>query len=423
MSATASAPLRRRRVAVTGVGLICGLGSTTTEVWDGLVCGRSGIAPITLFDASRHDTRFAGEASGFDPLQFFDRKDLKKAGRFIQFAVAATEMALAQSRLRIADALAPRTGVYVGSGQGAFEIVEREHHTLLERGPSRISPFFIPASLVNLAAGQISIRTGATGPVLCIATACASGANAIGEAGRAIAAGYLDAAICGGAEACITPLSVAGFNAMRALSTRNDEPTRASRPWDADRDGFVIGEGAGILILEPLDAAIERGADVLAELSGYGASSDAYHVTRPPSDGSGAARAMRASLEDAELQPEAVDYVNAHATSTEQGDAAELCALRATFGSHTPRLAISSTKSMTGHLLGGSGALEAGIVVQALLHQVAPPTVNLDRPDDDLDFVPHHARRMNIRHALSNSFGFGGANAALVFTRWPAANQ
>lgn len=407
-----------RRVVVTGVGLICGLGSTADDVWTGLVEGRSGIGPITTFDTNAHLTKIAGEARSFDPLRFFDKKDLKKTGRFIQFAVAAAEMALDQSQLRMTPGVAPHVGVYVGSGQGAFEIVEREHRVLLERGPSRVSPFFIPSSVVNLAAGQISIRTGASGAVLCTATACASGAHAIGEAAHAVRDGRLEAAICGGAEACITPLSVAGFNAMRALSTRNADPTRASRPWDRDRDGFVIGEGTGILIIETMEAAVRRGARILAEVVGYGATSDAYHMTSPPDDGEGAARAIRLALEDAGLQPEAVDYLNAHATSTRIGDMAEARAIRTVFGAHASTLAISSTKGSTGHLIGGAGALEAGIVTLALVHQVAPPTINLDHPDVDLDLVPHLARPMSIRAALSNSFGFGGTNAALVFARW-----
>ena len=409
----------RRRVVVTGVGLVSPLGVGTDVTWQAALAGRSGIGPITLFDATGYPTRFAGEVPDFDPLQWMDRKDVKKCGRFIQFAIAATTMAVRDSGLRIEADNAERVGVAIGSGIGGFEVIEREHRILLERGPERVSPFFILSSLVNLAAGQVSVRFGAKGPNSAVATACTTGAHAIGDAARLIQGGYADAMICGGAEACITPLGVAGFAAMRALSTRNDAPALASRPWDADRDGFVVGEGAGVLVLEEAGHAERRGAPILAELVGYGMSADAHHLTAPPEDGNGVMRGMRAALEDAGLEGKQIQYLNAHATSTPLGDKAEALAIDRLFGEHACRLAVSSTKSMTGHLLGGAGALEAGLTVLALRDQIAPPTINLDRPDvgTRLNLVPHQALALEMVHAMTNSFGFGGTNASLIFMR------
>jgi len=410
---------KRRQVVVTGIGLVSPLAIGTEETWSGIVGGRSGIGPITLFDASRHSTRFAGEVPGFDPLGWLDKKDVRKCARFIQFAVAATTMAMQQSGLAIEASNATRVGVVIGSGIGGFEVIEREHRILLERGPDRVSPFFILSSIINLAAGFVSVRLGAKGPNSAVATACTTGAHAVGDAFRLIQGGHADAMICGGAEASITPLGVAGFAAMRALSQRNDDPAAASRPWDVARDGFVVGEGAGILVLEDLGSAVQRGAPILAEIVGYGMSADAHHLTAPPEDGDGVARVMVAALEDADLGAGDIQYLNAHATSTPLGDRAEARAIDRIFG-HTPRLAISSTKSMTGHLLGGAGALEAGLTVLALRDQKAPPTTNLAEPDEDnhLDLVPNQARELEIGHAMTNSFGFGGTNASLIFKRW-----
>ena len=408
----------RRRVVVTGIGLVSPLGLDAGQTWEGLIAGRSGIAPITLFDATRYSTRFAGEVKGFDPLQWIDRKEVKKCGRFIQFALAAASMAVEASGLCIDAGNGERVGVAIGSGIGGFEIIEREHQTLLERGPDRVSPFFIVGALVNLAAGQVAVRFGAKGPNTAVATACTTGAHSIGDAFRLIQHGHADAMICGGAEASITPLGVAGFCAMRALSTRNDAPAEASRPWDQARDGFVIGEGAGILILEALDHARQRGATILAELTGYGMSADAHHVTAPPADGDGVARVMKAALKDARLEPSAVQYLNAHATSTPLGDRAEATAIAHVFGDHARTLPVSSTKSMTGHLLGAAGALEAGVTVLTLQHQLAPPTTNLDNPDADngLNLIAHRAAKLSVTHAMTNSFGFGGTNASLIFS-------
>jgi 3-oxoacyl-[acyl-carrier-protein] synthase II len=409
----------RRRVVVTGIGLVSPLGVGTKETWQGVLEGRPGVGPITLFDAARYSTRFAGEVKGFDPLQWIEKKDVKKCGRFIQFALAGTTMAMEQSGLVIGPDNAERVGVIIGSGIGGFEVIEREHKLLLERGPDRVSPFFILAAIVNLAAGQVSVRLGAKGPNSAVATACTTGAHAIGDAFRLIQNGYADAMICGGTEAGITPLGVAGFAAMRALSTRNDDPTRASRPWDAGRDGFVVGEGAGVLVLEERELAERRGANILAEISGYGMSADAHHLSAPPEDGEGVRRVMRAALDDAGLTPADVQYLNAHATSTPLGDKAEAHAIEHVFGEHAARLAVSSTKSMTGHLLGGAGALEAGLTVLALRDQMAPPTTNLDQPDLDikLDLVPNAAKPHAMTHAMTNSFGFGGTNACLVLSR------
>jgi 3-oxoacyl-[acyl-carrier-protein] synthase II len=409
----------KRRVVVTGIGLVSPLGVGTESTWQCVLAGHSGIAPITLFDASAHAVRFAGEVKGFDPLNWLEKKDVKKAGRFIQFAIAATDMAVAASGLAVTTANAARVGVMIGSGIGGFEVIEREHRTLLERGPDRVSPFFILSSIINLAAGHVSVRLGAQGPNSAVATACTTGAHAIGDAARIIQGGYADAMICGGTEAAVTPLGVAGFAAMRALSTRNDDPARASRPWDVDRDGFVVGEGAGVLVLEERAHAERRGAPILAELVGYGMSADAHHLTAPPEDGDGVGRVMASALEDAALTPGDVQYLNAHATSTPLGDRAEATAIGRVFGSHASRLLVSSTKSMTGHLLGGAGALEAGLTVLALRDQIAPPTTNLEQPDpgNTLNLLPHRAVKTEIAYAMTNSFGFGGTNASLIFAR------
>jgi len=409
-----------RRVVVTGIGLLCGVGIGTEEVWKALCAGRSGIAPITLFDASQHPCRFAGEVKNFDPLQFVEKKELKKMGRFIVFALAATDFAMKHAGLTLAGELAERTGVYIGSGIGGFDVIEREHSELLAGGPRRISPFFIPATIVNLAAGQVSIRTGAKGPNSATATACSASAHAVGDSYKIIARGDADAMICGGTEAAITPMGVGGFTSMRALSTRNDEPERASRPFDADRDGFVIGEGSGILILEALEVAQRRHARILAEVVGYAMGGDAFHITQPAENGEGAFRVMQATLKDAGVRPEEVNYINAHGTSTPIGDKIETAAVKRLFGEHARKLPVSSTKSMTGHLLGGAGGLEAGLSVLALRDQILPPTINYEKPDPDcdLDYVPNQARKAELRYALSNSFGFGGTNAALLFKRW-----
>jgi 3-oxoacyl-[acyl-carrier-protein] synthase II len=409
-----------RRVVVTGVGLLTPLGIGTESSWEGIRSGRSGIGRITQFDAAAFSCRIAGEVKGFDPANYIEKKEIKKMGRFIQFAIAAADCALSTSGFKVTPENAEQVGVYIGSGIGGFEVIEREHQTLLEHGPRRISPFFIPATIVNLASGQVSIRSGAKGPNSATATACTTSAHSIGDSFRIIQRGEADVMICGGTEACITPMGIGGFAAMRALSTRNEEPERASRPWDRDRDGFVVGEGAGILILEELEVARRRNARILAEMVGYGMSADAFHVTAPPDDGDGAFRVMRNALRDAAIAPDQVQYVNAHGTSTEVGDRIETEALKRAFGEHAYKLAISSTKSMTGHLLGGAGGLEAGITVLALRDQVAPPTMNLDNPDPvcDLDYLPNQARPMKIDYALSNSFGFGGTNGCLIFKRY-----
>ena len=410
-----------RRVVVTGVGLVSPLGIGTDPTWDALRSGRSGIAPITLFDASRHSTRFAAEVKGFDPLNWVDKKDVKKMDRFIQFAVAAADFAMKDSGLAVTPANAERVGVYVGSGIGGFGTIEREHEALLKGGPRRVSPFFIPASIANLASGWVSIKAGAKGPNSCTATACTSSAHAFGDSFRLIQRGDADAMIAGGSEAAITPLGVGGFAAMRALSTRNDDPARASRPFDRDRDGFVMGEGAGILVIEELEQARRRGAKIYCEVEGYGMSGDAFHITAPCEDGDGAIRVMRATLKDAGIEPAAVDYVNCHGTSTPVGDPMEVVAVKAVFGEHAKaKLAISSTKSMTGHLLGAAGGLEAGITALAIRDQILPPTINYENADPacDLDFVPNVARKSAIRCALSNSFGFGGTNGALLLSRF-----
>ena len=389
-------------------------------MWKALLEGNGGIDRIHAFDPALFNSQIAGEVKHFDPAKFIEKKDIKKMGRFIQLAIAASEEALQTSGLKITVENEERVGIYIGSGIGGFEIIEREHKALLEHGPRRISPFFIPATIINLASGYISIRTGAKGPNSATATACTTSAHSIGDSFRLIQHGYADAVICGGTEACITPLGVGGFAAMRALSQRNDSPQTASRPFDRDRDGFVVGEGAGVLVLEELEIAKRRGALIHAEIVGYGMSSDAHHFTAPPEDGEGAYRVMRNALNDAGIAPDAVQYVNAHGTSTPVGDAAETIAIKRAFGEHSRKLAVSSTKSMTGHLLGGAGGLEAGISVYALKHQVAPGTMNYQTPDPvcDLDYIPNQARPMKMEYVLSNSFGFGGTNGALVFKRF-----
>jgi 3-oxoacyl-[acyl-carrier-protein] synthase II len=411
-----------RRVVITGLGLVCGVGNTAQEVWEKLVTGASGMAPITGFDTTGFSVTFAAEVKNFDPLNFVDKKEARKMGRFIHFAFAAAHEAMEQSGLKVTEENADRVGVLIGSGIGGFEIIEREHANLMAGGPRKISPFFIPATIVNMAAGHLSIRYGARGPISATATACATSANSIGDSVRMIMHGDADAMIAGGSEAAVTPLSVGGFAAMRALSTRNDEPTKASRPFDKDRDGFVIGEGAGILILEELEFAKKRGAKILGEVIGYGMSADAYHMTGIAPDGAGAQRSMKSALNDAGIKPEDVGYVNAHSTSTPAGDGNESRAIELVFGEHalSHKLKVSGTKSMTGHLLGGAGGLEAGISVLALLNQVIPPTMNLEHPDVDckLDYVPNKAIKHNFDVALSNSFGFGGINATLIMRRW-----
>ena len=410
----------RRRVVVTGVGLLTSVGIGTEQTWSAIKEGKNGIGPITQFDASQFSARIAGEVKDFDPLNYVDKKDVKKMGRFIQFAMAASEFAVQSAQLQVPQEEAESFGVYIGSGIGGFEVIEREHKTLLERGPGRISPFFIPSCIVNLASGYVSIRYGAKGPNSATATACTTSAHSIGDSFRLVQHGYADVMICGGSEACVTPLGIGGFAAMRALSTRNDEPHRASRPWDKERDGFVVGEGAGILVLEELERAQKRGAPILAEIVGYGMSADAHHITSPPDDGDGGYRVMRNALKDARVEPSQVQYINAHGTSTGQGDKAETCAIKRAFGEHAKRLAVSSTKSMTGHLLGGAGGLEAGITVLAIRDGIAPPTINHEFPDPDcdLDYVPNHARPLAIEYAASNSFGFGGTNGCLVFKKY-----
>jgi 3-oxoacyl-[acyl-carrier-protein] synthase II len=405
---------------VTGVGLLTPLGIGTELSWDAIRASRSGIAGITAFDATAFSCRIAGEVKGFDPANYIEKKEIKKMGRFIQFAIAAADFALKDSGLTVTPDIAEEVGVYIGSGIGGFEVIEREHQTLLEHGPRRISPFFIPATIINLASGYVSIRSGAKGPNSATATACTTSAHSIGDSFRMIQRGDAIAMICGGTEAAVTPMGIGGFAAMRALSTRNDEPQRASRPWDKDRDGFVVGEGAGILVIEELEFARARGAKILAELVGYGMSADAFHVTAPPADGDGAFRVMRNALKDAGLVPGQIDYINAHGTSTDVGDRAETMAIKRAFGEHAYKVAVSSTKSMTGHLLGGAGGIEAGITVLAIRDQVAPATVNHEHPDVDcdLDYVPNQARPMKIDHALSNSFGFGGTNGCLIFKRY-----
>lgn len=412
----------KRRVVVTGIGLICGVGKTANEVWNHLLAGESGMAPITAFDTTGFSVTFAAEVKNFDPHLFIEKKEARKMGRFIHFALAAAQEALESSGLEITPENAERVGVHIGSGIGGFDIIEREHSAMLAGGPRKISPFFIPAAIVNLAAGQVSIRWGAKGPNEATATACTTSAHSIGDAYRIIERGDADVMIAGGSEAAITPMGVGGFAAMRALSTRNNDPTHACRPFDKDRDGFVIGEGAGILILEDLEYAKARGAKILAEIIGYGMSADAYHMSSMAPEGEGCARAMQNAIHSAGIQPHEIDYVNAHATSTQLGDALESTAIAAVFGEHATshKLKISSTKSMTGHLLGGAGGLEAGITVMAMQNSMLPPTMNMVDPDPacTLDYTPNKPAAHHVDVALSNSFGFGGTNGALIFRRW-----
>jgi 3-oxoacyl-[acyl-carrier-protein] synthase II len=412
--------VNHRRVVVTGIGLVSSLGIGTELNWTALTAGKSGIGPITKFDATQFSTRIAGEVRNFDPLQFIEKKDVKKMDVFIQYAIAASQFAMDDAGLQVTPASAPRVGVFIASGIGGFTTIEREHKALLEGGPRKISPFFIPSAIINLAAGQVSIRFGAKGPNSATCTACSASAHAIGDAFEIIRRGDADAMIAGGSEAAITPMGVGGFGALRALSTRNDEPERASRPFDKDRDGFIVGEGAGVIILEEHELARRRGARIYAELVGYGMSADAYHITAPSEDGDGAFRVMRAAINNAGVAPDAVSYINAHGTSTPQGDKLETLAIKRCFGDHATSLAVSSTKSMTGHLLGAAGGLEAGITTLAVYRQMAPPTINLDTPDAecDLDYVPNCNRPLPMEYALSNSFGFGGTNAALLFKKY-----
>jgi 3-oxoacyl-[acyl-carrier-protein] synthase II len=411
-----------RRVVVTGVGLVCALGIGTDECWKNIVAGVSGIGPITHFDPAAFDCKIAGEVKNFDPFLWIEKKELKKMGRFIQIALAAADAAVKHAQWKPEQSNLEEVGVYVSSGIGGFDIIEREHGKLLFGGPNKISPFFIPSAIVNLASGHISIRYGAKGPNSATATACSASAHAIGDSFKIIERGAADMMICGGTEATITPMGVGGFASMKALSTRNDDPATASRPFDADRDGFIVGEGAGILILESLEHATQRNAPILAEIVGYGMSGDAYHITQPVENGDGAFRVMRAALKDAKLSPDDISYVNAHGTSTPIGDIIETTAMKRLFGERAiaKKLPVSSTKSMTGHLLGGAGGLEAGISVLALRDQILPPTINQFHPDPkcDLDYVPNVARKATVEYALSNSFGFGGTNAALIFKRW-----
>jgi 3-oxoacyl-[acyl-carrier-protein] synthase II len=409
-----------RRVVITGIGLVSSLGIGTEANWRALVVGTSGVDRVTRFDVTGYAAQIAAEVRGFDPLDYIEKKDVKKMDVFIQYAVAASQFAMDDSRLAIGDANAPDVGVFIGSGIGGFQTIEREHSALLAGGPRKISPFFIPSAIINLASGQVSIRFGAKGPNLATCTACSASAHAIGESFEIIRRGDAEAMIAGGSEAAITPMSLGGFGALRALSTCNDNPRKASRPFDRNRDGFIIGEGAGILILEELEFARRRNAHIYAEVVGYGTSADAYHITAPSEDGDGGVRVMKMAIRKAGIQPEEIDYINAHGTSTPYNDRLETIAIKKCFGDHAYRMAVSSTKSMTGHLLGGAGGLEAGISALAVYHQVAPPTINLDNPDPecDLDYVPHTGREVPIRYALSNSFGFGGTNASLLFKRY-----
>ncbi|MGY2801450.1 beta-ketoacyl-ACP synthase II [Thermostichus sp. MS-CIW-25] len=417
--ATAYRPTRR--VVITGLGAVTPIGNSPAEFWQSLLAGRSGIGPITHFDASRHDCRIAGEVKGFDPLDYLDRKDVKRTDRFVHLAMAATRQALEDADFHITALNAEQVGVILGTGIGGIRVLEEQQTIYLQKGPDRCSPFMVPMMIANMAAGHLAIHFGAKGPNSCTVTACASGSNAIGDAFRLIQRGEVQAAITGGTEAAVTPLSMAGFSAMKALSTRNDTPEQACRPFDRDRDGFVMGEGAGILLLEALEHARARGAKIYAEMVGYGLTCDAHHMTNPAPGGEGAARAMRLALKDAGLQPGDVQHINAHATSTPVGDIAEVQAIKSVFGEHAPRLAISATKSMTGHLLGGAGGIATVATALAIHHGWVPPTLNLDNPDPEcegLDFVPHKGRQMAVEAALVNAFGFGGHNVTLALRRY-----
>jgi len=410
-----------RRVVITGIGLICGVGNTTEEVWRNLLAGTSGVARIASFDVTAFASQIAAEVKNFDPLNFIEKKELRKMGRFIHLALAAADEAIRMSGLKATPENDERIGVHIASGVGGFDVIEREHTNLLQGGPRKISPFFIPAAIVNLAAGHVSMRYGLKGPNGASCTACTSSAHSLGEAFKIICRSDADVMVAGGSEAAITPMGVGGFAAMRALSTRNDEPEKASRPWDKDRDGFVMGEGSGILVLEELEFAKARGATILGEMVGYGMSADAYHITAPAENGEGGYRVMMNAMRDAKVQPQQVGYINAHGTSTDLGDKLETIAVKRAFGDHAYKLLVSSSKSMTGHVLGGTGAIEAAFTVLALRDQIVPPTINLDNPDEgcDLDYVPHTARPVqDMEYAITNSFGFGGTNACLVFRRW-----
>jgi len=409
-----------RRVVITGMGLICGAGNTKEEVWSTLLAGRSKVGAISRFDVSAFPVRFASEVRNFDPLKFIEKKEVKKMDPFIHYAVAASQEAMDDSGLRATPENATRLGVFIGSGIGGFGVIEREHEKFLKGGPGKISPFFIPAAIVNLAAGQVSIRFGLKGPNSATCTACSTGAHAVGDSFKIIQRGDADAMVCGGAEAAITPMGVGGFAAMRALSTRNDDPEHASRPFDLDRDGFVIGEGSGVLVLEELEHARARGAKIYAEMAGYGMSSDAFHITQPSEDGDGAVRVMTNALKDAQIQPHEIGYINAHGTSTFYNDKLETLAIKKVFGDSAYSIPVSSTKSMMGHLLGAAGGVEAGVIALALRDQIVPPTANYEKPDPDcdLDYVPNTSRRIQAQYALSNSFGFGGTNAALLMKRY-----
>ena len=408
------------RVVVTGLGAVAPNGIGVETFWRSIIHGVSGIGPITRFDASKHDTRIAGEVKGFDPLQWVEKKEARKMDLFIHYAVAASQMAYDDSGLKVTDDNGERIGVFVGTGMGGIPALEESHKLLLERGPGRVSAFFIPSIITNLASGQISMRFGMKGPNSCVSTACATGNHAIGDSFRIIQRGEADVMLAGGSEAVITPLTIGGFCSMKALSTRNDEPTRASRPFDRDRDGFVMGEGSGLMVLEELEHARRRNAKIYAEIVGYGMCADAYHITQPAPEGEGAVRSMRLALKDAKLAPSQVDYINAHGTSTPVGDVMETLAIKTVFGEHARSVAVSSTKSMTGHLLGAAGGVESVITVLTLVHRILPPTVNYETPDPecDLDYVPNTARRAEVRYALTNSFGFGGTNASLLFKKY-----
>ncbi len=410
----------KQRVVITGVGMITPLGIGVEKSWEGIIAGRPAIRKITQFEASAFATQIAGEVEGFNPEDYIEPKEIKKMDRFIHFGIAAASMAIKDSGLKITDKNAERIGVAVGSGIGGLHAIEHYHNVLLEKGPRKISPFFIPMLIVNLAAGQISIKFGAKGPNSAVATACATGSHSIGDAYKLIQRGDADAMIAGGTEAVITSLGIGGFNAMKALSVRNDEPGKASRPFDINRDGFVMGEGAGILILESFETAVQRGARIYAEIVGYGMSADAYHITSPSPNGEGAARCMNMALRDAEVHPAEVDYINAHGTSTKYGDEIETSAIKTVFAENAYKIAVSSTKSMMGHLLGAAGGVEAVISTLSIFNDIVPPTINLDNPDPDcdLDYVPNHARKMTVNYALSNSFGFGGTNACLLFRKF-----
>ncbi len=414
------ANFEKKRVVVTGLGAITPIGNTLEDYWQGLLSGANGIAPITLFDASQHACRFGGEVKGFDPFEYLDRKEAKRMDRFAQFAVCASQQAVKDAQFTITGQNADDVGVLIGTGIGGLKVLEDQQEIFLTKGPSRCSPFMIPMMIANMAAGLTAIHLGAKGPNACTVTACAAGSNAVGDAFRLVQNGYAKAMICGGTEAAVTPLSFAGFSAARALSFRNDDPLHASRPFDRDRDGFVMGEGAGILLIEELDQALARGARIYAEIVGYGMTCDAYHMTAPVPDGRGATRAIALALQDAGLAPEAVSYINAHGTSTPANDVTETKAIKQAIGDHAYKLAVSSTKSMTGHLLGGSGGIEAVATVKAIIHDQVPPTINLENPDPgcDLDYIPGQSRALAVEVALSNSFGFGGHNVTLAFKKY-----